>query len=89
MDAHELQKRRAVAEAAAQAAGAVHLRYYGLVVERRVKAWRRDFVTTVDLEAQDAVKQIIAGNFPGEPVIGEEDEDASPWPATPCRAFAG
>jgi myo-inositol-1(or 4)-monophosphatase len=76
MDAPELQKRRAVAEEAARAAGAVHLRYYGRVVERQVKGWRRDFVTRVDLEAQDAVKQIIARNFPGEPVIGEEDEDA-------------
>jgi myo-inositol-1(or 4)-monophosphatase len=76
MYAPELQKRRAVAEEAARAAGSVHLRYYGRVVERQVKAWRRDFVTTVDLEAQDAVKQVIARNFPGEPVIGEEDEGA-------------
>ena len=69
-------RRRAVAEEAARAAGAVHMRYYGTGIERVTKAWRRDFVTQADLEAQAAVKQVIASHFPDDLVIGEEDEDA-------------
>ena len=69
-------RRRAVAEEAARAAGAVHMRYYGTGIDRVTKAWRRDFVTQADLEAQAAVKQVIASHFPDDVVIGEEDEDA-------------
>ena len=69
-------KRRAVAEEAARAAGAVHMRYYGTGIDRVTKAWRRDFVTRADLEAQAAVKDVIAAHFPHDLVIGEEDEDA-------------
>jgi len=69
-------KRRAVAEEAARAAGAVHMRYYGTGIDRVTKAWRRDFVTKADLEAQAAVKDVIAAHFPHDLVIGEEDEDA-------------
>jgi myo-inositol-1(or 4)-monophosphatase len=69
-------RRRAVAEEAAHAAGAVHMRYYGTGIDRVTKAWRRDFVTQADLEAQTAVKQVIAAHFPDDLVIGEEDEDA-------------
>jgi myo-inositol-1(or 4)-monophosphatase len=69
-------KRRMAAEEAARAAGAVHMRYYGQGIDRVTKAWRRDFVTQADLEAQAAVKQVIASHFPDELVIGEEDDDA-------------
>ena len=69
-------RRRAVAEEAARAAGAVHMRYFGTGIDRVTKAWRRDFVTQADLEAQAAVKQVIASHFPDDVVIGEEDEDA-------------
>jgi myo-inositol-1(or 4)-monophosphatase len=69
-------RRRAVAEEAARAAGAVHMRYYGTGIDRVTKAWRRDFVTRADLEAQATVKDVIAAHFPHDIVIGEEDEDA-------------
>ena len=69
-------RRRTVAEEAARAAGAVHMRYYGTGIDRVTKAWRRDFVTKADLEAQAAVKDVIAAHFPHDLVIGEEDEDA-------------
>jgi myo-inositol-1(or 4)-monophosphatase len=76
VDEADLARRRAVAEEAARAAGAVHMRYYGRSIERRTKAWRRDFVTKADLEAQDAVKRVIAAHFPDEVCLGEEDDDA-------------
>jgi myo-inositol-1(or 4)-monophosphatase len=76
MDEALLTKRRLVAEEAARAAGAVHMRYYGQGIDRVTKAWRRDFVTQADLEAQAAVKQVIGSHFPDELVIGEEDDDA-------------
>jgi myo-inositol-1(or 4)-monophosphatase len=69
-------RRRTVAEEAARAAGAVHMRYYAKGIDRVTKAWRRDFVTQADLEAQAAVKDVIAAHFPDDLVIGEEDEDA-------------
>lgn len=76
MDEALLIKRRLAAEEAARAAGAVHMRYYGQGIDRVTKAWRRDFVTQADLEAQAAVKQVIASHFPDDLVIGEEDDDA-------------
>jgi myo-inositol-1(or 4)-monophosphatase len=76
MDDALLTKRRAAAEEAARAAGAVHMRHYGKGIDRVTKAWRRDFVTQADLEAQAAVKQVIASHFPNDLVIGEEDDDA-------------
>jgi len=70
----DLPLRRSVAEEAAKAAGAVHLRYLGQQLERDVHHDNRaDYTTAVDIEAQDAVKQAIARHFPDELVVGEED----------------
>ena len=75
-DAAELELRRDVAIEAARAAAEVHLRYRGQQLERDVHGTERtDYATRVDLEAQDAVKAAVAGHFPDEPVIGEEDHD--------------
>jgi myo-inositol-1(or 4)-monophosphatase len=74
MTADELALRRRVAEEAAKAGGAVHLRYAGQALERNVHEGNRaDYTTVADLEAQEAVKQTIARRFPNEIVVGEEN----------------
>jgi myo-inositol-1(or 4)-monophosphatase len=69
----DLDLRRRVAEEAARGAGAVHLRHRGEDLVRDMHGDHTDYSTKVDLEAQEAVKQVIARHFPHEPVIGEED----------------
>src|SRR4051794_27415950 len=74
MNPDEIAKRRAVAEAAARAAGEIHKRYYGSGVGFEVKNDdRRDLLTRADLEGQVAAKAIIETAFPGERIVGEED----------------
>jgi myo-inositol-1(or 4)-monophosphatase len=77
MDANELARRRAVAEEAAQAGGAVHHRYRRQTVARDVKGDRTDYATKVDYESQAAARDVILRHFPGERVVGEEDAPAS------------
>jgi fructose-1,6-bisphosphatase/inositol monophosphatase family enzyme len=70
----DLDLRRRVAEEAARAAGAVHLRHRGAALDRDVHQDNRaDYTTVADLESQEAVKQTIERYFPGETVVGEED----------------
>jgi myo-inositol-1(or 4)-monophosphatase len=70
----DIARRRAVAEAAARAAGDVHKRYYGSGVGFEVKGDdRRDLLTRADLEGQVAAKAVIEAAFPGERIVGEED----------------
>ena len=77
MDARQVVRRRAVAEEAARAAGAVHLRYRDVALVREVKGEdRTNYSTRVDVEAHEAARAVILRAFPGEPVVGEEDEDA-------------
>jgi fructose-1,6-bisphosphatase/inositol monophosphatase family enzyme len=74
VDAQELKLRREVAIEAARAAAEVQMRSRGQDLHRDVHgADQSDYATRVDLEAQDAVKAVVAGRFPGEIVIGEED----------------
>jgi fructose-1,6-bisphosphatase/inositol monophosphatase family enzyme len=75
MDAASLQLRREVAIEAARAAAEVHLRYRGHQLDRDLHEDPVDYATRVDLEAQDAVKVVVARRLPGEVVIGEEDQD--------------
>ena len=73
--ADDLSKRREVAEAAARAAGAVHLRYYQTGIDYEGKHGdRRDALTRADLEGQAAAVQVIREAFPEESIIGEEDD---------------
>ncbi len=61
----DLALRRRVAEEAARAAGAVHMRYYGQTLDRDVHGGNRaDYTTVADLEAQAAVKETIARSLP-------------------------
>jgi myo-inositol-1(or 4)-monophosphatase len=84
----DLDRRRRVAEEAARAAGAVHLRYRGAALDRDVHAGdRADYSTQADLEAQQTVRDVIQRHFPGERVVGEEDEVG--WDRLPALMQAG
>lgn len=69
----ELQRRKAVAEAAARASGAFHIKYLSSVIDFETKADPRDVLTQADLEGQVAAKAVIEAAFPGENIVGEED----------------
>ncbi len=64
----------AVALEAARAATAVHRRHLGAasLPDARDKG-TFDFVSAVDLEAQEAALRVLAGAFPGHPVLAEEE----------------
>lgn len=69
----DLQHRREVAETAARAAGAFHIKHLSAVIDFETKADPRDVLTKADLEGQEAAKAVIQGAFPGENIVGEED----------------
>jgi myo-inositol-1(or 4)-monophosphatase len=73
--ADDLQKRRVVAEAAARAAGAVHLHYYQTGIDYEGKHGdRRDALTRADLEGQQEAVRVIREAYPDATIIGEEDD---------------
>jgi myo-inositol-1(or 4)-monophosphatase len=69
----DLLKRKEVAEAAARASGAFHIKYLSSVIDFETKADPRDVLTRADLEGQVAAKAVIEAAFPGENIVGEED----------------
>ena len=69
----DLNLRRRVAEEAARAAGAVHLRYLATNVEFEAKSDPRDLLTRADLEGQEAAKEVLGRAFPNDTLAGEED----------------
>jgi myo-inositol-1(or 4)-monophosphatase len=70
---NDLQRRRQVAEAAARASGAFHIKHLSSVIDFETKADPRDVLTKADLEGQEAAKAVIEAAFPGENIVGEED----------------
>jgi len=63
---------------AAEAAARVHLSHFGEVgVELAREKARSDFVTAVDLEAQEAAISVIRGAFPHHRVLAEEGGERS------------
>ena len=73
--ANDLEKRRQVAEAAARAAGAVHMRYYQTGIDFEGKGGeRRDALTKADLEGQAEAARVIREAYPDASIIGEEDD---------------
>jgi myo-inositol-1(or 4)-monophosphatase len=73
--ADDLEKRRRVAEAAARAAGTVHLRYYQTGIDYQGKHGdRRDALTKADLEGQQEAVRVIRAAYPDASIIGEEDD---------------
>lgn len=71
--ADDLARRREVAEAAARASGAFHIKHLSSVIDFETKADPRDVLTKADLEGQVAAKAVIEAAFPGENIVGEED----------------
>lgn len=75
--------------AAADAAAAVHLRHAGKVqMGQANEKMRADFVSIVDLEAQEAALAVIRERFPDHAVLAEEEGGSSgdagePTPGTP------
>ena len=73
MDDEEAARRAATAATAANDAGALAAGYGE--VDPGVKSGPTDFVTAADHAAQRLVLDHLAGAYPGEPVVGEEDGD--------------
>jgi len=62
--------------AAAEAAAAVHLRHFGSVgVDSAAEKGHSDFVSQVDLDAQEAALGVIARAYPGHAVLAEEEPE--------------
>lgn len=70
----DLSHARAVATAAAQAAGRRIQQGYGEALRVQVKSAPVDRVTNVDTEAQAAITDIIRAAYPDHAILGEEDE---------------
>lgn len=70
---NDLVRRREVAEAAARAAGAFHRKHLSSVIDFETKADPRDLLTQADLEGQEAAKAVLRESFPGDHIVGEED----------------
>lgn len=71
--ADDLERRRLVAEEAARAAGAIHLKYLSSVIDYETKADPRDVLTRADIEGQEVAKAVLRASFPDDPLFGEED----------------
>jgi len=69
----DLERRRQVAEEAARAAGAIHLKYLSSTIDYEAKTDPRDVLTKADIEAQEVAKSILGAAFPNDTLIGEED----------------
>jgi myo-inositol-1(or 4)-monophosphatase len=68
----------ATAIRAAEAAAAVHLASFGSVrVDTAREKARGDFVTEVDLEAQEAAVSVIRGAYPAHHVLAEEEGEGT------------
>jgi myo-inositol-1(or 4)-monophosphatase len=63
---------RAVAAAAARAAGVVLVEQLGRVNEVAHKNERTSVVTATDLAAQAEIERVITGHFPNHAIVGEE-----------------
>jgi len=66
---------------AAEAAASVHRAWAGRIrtADARRKG-RADFVSRVDLEAQEAALEVIGERFPSHPILPEEQEGQTPEP---------
>lgn len=79
-DAGDTERRAAVAEQAARAGGRVAFETFRADLPIETKEGKTDYVTQADRDAQKRVGEVIGEAFPGEPIVGEEDEvgDANP-----------
>ncbi len=74
-------RRHEVALTAARAGASVADERFRTAIAVERKGAKTDVVTEADREAQAAVAATIAEAFPGEPIVGEEDEEPSKVPA--------
>lgn len=66
---------------AAEAAAKVHLHYFGVVgLEGAQEKGHSDFVSRVDLEAQEAALGVIRRRHPGHGILAEEDTEEADCP---------
>ena len=65
---------------AAEAGGSVALESFRAGVAVETKDGKTDVVTQADRDAQRRVAGVLGESYPGEPVVGEEDEEASAVP---------
>ncbi len=70
---NDLEHRRRIAEEAARAAGAIHLKYLSATIDYETKTDPRDVLTQADLEGQEAAKAVLQREFPNDAIVGEED----------------
>jgi myo-inositol-1(or 4)-monophosphatase len=69
----------AIALRAAEAAAEVHLAHFGAVgVQSATEKAQSDFVTAVDLEAQEAAISVIREAFPHHRILAEEEDGGKP-----------
>jgi myo-inositol-1(or 4)-monophosphatase len=69
----DLERRRLVAEEAARAAGAIHIKYLSATIDYESKTDPRDVLTRADVEGQEVAKVVLQAAFPDDVLIGEED----------------
>ncbi len=74
-------RRHEVALTAARAGASVADDRFRTALAVELKSGKTDVVTDADREAQTAVTAAIERAFPGEPIVGEEDEEPSSVPA--------
>ena len=76
-----MSERAECARRAAEAGGAVALEHFREGIDVETKGAKTDVVTQADRDAQRAVVDAIREAYPDDPVVGEEDEEASELPA--------
>lgn len=74
--------RATIAERAAHAGAAVAEDGFRTDLAVETKTDKTDVVTEADRAAQRRVIEVIHESFPGEPIVGEEDDEAKTVPAT-------
>ena len=72
--------RARIARSAAEAGAAIASDRFRSDLEIETKAGKTDVVTRADRDAQTAVVDAITTAFPGEPVVGEEDQERAAVP---------
>lgn len=73
-------ERSTVALEAAETGAAVADAAFRTDLAVETKSGKTDVVTQADRDAQEAVVEVLADAFPGEPVVGEEDDEESVIP---------
>lgn len=76
MSQSELKELLDFAVSAAREAGEITLRYFKREFQTRLKG-KDNFVTQADLEAEEVLRQRIAGRYPDDAIVGEEGGESA------------